>query len=112
MRRFIFLFFLAVLFFSSKLSASDNNTFLNIVQNASFKGTIVDKESKESLSGVTVQILNTGNKAYTDFDGNFTFRNIKPGSYKVSASLISYREVVAEIIINIENDNNVKLELE
>lgn len=55
-------------------------------------GTISDANSGESLVGVEVKIEGTDLKTYTDFDGNFTFSNVKPGEYKVVANYISYKQ--------------------
>lgn len=57
-----------------------------------FSGTIADDKSGESLVGVEVKLEGTDLKTYTDFDGNFTFKNVKPGAYKLTSSYISYEK--------------------
>ena len=61
-------------------------------QAASMQGKIIDKTSGEPLTGVLVKIEGTNNEVYTDFEGNFTFQNLKPGVLNLIVSLVSYKE--------------------
>jgi flagellar basal body-associated protein FliL len=54
-------------------------------------GIVHDVESKELLTGVEVRIEGTDLKAYTDFDGTFSFNNLTPGDYKLVTNYISYQ---------------------
>jgi hypothetical protein len=63
-------------------------------------GTVTDSGSGESLVGVEVKIEETGQKTYTDFDGNFTFGNMKPGEYKLTANYISYQKSTETLEVN------------
>jgi hypothetical protein len=74
-------------------------------------GTISDANSGESLVGVEVKIEGTDLKTYTDFDGNFTFSNVKPGEYKVIANYISYKPVSKTLEANAKN-NELELKLQ
>jgi len=63
------------------------------------------------LVGVEVKIEGTDMKTYTDFDGNFSFNNLKPGEYKVVTSYISYQKKTD--VVNISSkENNLKVKLE
>lgn len=74
-------------------------------------GTVTDSGSGELLAGVEVQIEGTGIKAYTDFDGNFTFEQMKPGEYKLVASYISYEKLTESFTLNAKSKAvNIKLE--
>lgn len=86
-------------------SATDNAASLVLT------GTISDANSGESLVGVEVKIEGTDLKTYTDFDGNFTFSNVKPGEYKVIANYISYKPVSKTLEANAKN-NEVELKLQ
>ena len=44
------------------------------------KGKITDKQSKEPLTGTTVQIVGTSLGAVADVDGNYTL-SVKAGTY-------------------------------
>ena len=86
-------------------SATDNAASLVLT------GTISDANSGESLVGVEVKIEGTDLKTYTDFDGNFTFSNVKPGEYKVIANYISYKPVSKTLEANAKN-NELELKLQ
>ncbi|MDX9846721.1 MAG: carboxypeptidase-like regulatory domain-containing protein [Tenuifilaceae bacterium] len=58
----------------------------------SISGKVVDKTTGESLVGVKVVLEGTQHETFTDFDGNFNFRNLSLGEAKLSASLISYEK--------------------
>jgi uncharacterized membrane protein len=75
-------------------------------------GVVIDKVTGEPLTGVEVCIDGTGQKAYTDFDGNYKFDNLTPGDYSVSVSLISYTNNKKSVKLRSATQNTVKLELE
>ncbi len=62
----------------------------------SISGKVIDFTSGEALAGVEVAIEGSTKKVHTDFDGNFKIENIKPGSYNVIASYISYNKSFIE----------------
>lgn len=70
----------------SKTNDTENNATLVL------SGTVADENSGEALVGVEVKVEGTDLKTYTDFDGNFTFNNVKPGEYKLVTSYISYQK--------------------
>ncbi len=73
-------------------------------------GTVYDFSSEELLAGVEVKIEGTDMKTYTDFDGQFTFKNIKPGEYKLVTTYISYKKGTETIKVdNTEKDVKIKL---
>ena len=74
-------------------------------------GTVTDAKIKEPLIGASVVIEGTTVGAITDIDGNFRIENVRPGTYTVAASYVSYQTqtvkdvpVVArqEVVLNIE----------
>ena len=74
-------------------------------------GSVVDMQTGEALTGVEVSIEGTDIKAYSDFDGNFTFSNLKPGEYSIVASFISYKKSLVENYnTNTKNSVNIKLQ--
>ncbi len=90
---------------SKSTSTTDNAASVILV------GTISDANSGESLVGVEVKIEGTDLKTYTDFDGNFTFTNVKPGEHKVVANYISYKPVTKTLEANASN-NKLELKLQ
>ncbi|MEN6452986.1 MAG: carboxypeptidase-like regulatory domain-containing protein, partial [Prolixibacteraceae bacterium] len=53
----------------------------------------------------------TGKVAYTDFDGKYSFENVKPGTYALTASYISYEESTVENLKLSKNTNQVNIRL-
>lgn len=66
------------------------------IQTINLSGKVIDLASGESLTGVEVVIEGLDQKAYTDFDGNFCFKNLTPGEYNIIASFISYNKSYIE----------------
>jgi hypothetical protein len=66
------------------------------VENVTLSGNVLDFQSGEQLAGVEIQIEGTDLKTYTDFDGNFEFSGVKPGTYNLIASYISYKNSLVE----------------
>lgn len=60
-------------------------------------GKVVDSNTGEALAGVTVAIEGTDLVAFTDFDGNFQFSNLKLQSAKLCASFISYEKASVSV---------------
>jgi hypothetical protein len=71
---------------NKKENAADNSELTTI------SGQVLDQRTNETLVGVKVTLKGTGKVAYTDFDGKYSFENIKPGKYALTASYISYEE--------------------
>nr|MCU0408426.1 TonB-dependent receptor [Bacteroidales bacterium] len=62
----------------------------SIAQTGSISGLARDKKTGEALPGVMVIIEGTTTGATADFDGKFIINNVRPGSYKLKATYISY----------------------
>lgn len=93
MKKLTIIFLLVITVFS--LSAKEKESAPANTENSAslvLSGTIADLNSGESLVGVEVKIEGTDLKAYTDFDGNFAFKNVKPGEYKLVTNYISYQK--------------------
>jgi len=54
-------------------------------------GKITDILSGEELAGVRVQLDGTDLITYTGFEGEFRFEGLKPGTYYLVTSMISYK---------------------
>ncbi len=74
-------------------------------------GTVLDSTSAELLVGVEVTLEGTGSKTYTDFDGQFSFKNVEPGEYKLVTNYISYKNCTETLKVDPgKNEVNIKLE--
>jgi hypothetical protein len=71
-------------------------SYTAIGQTGSIDGVVKDRSTKEVLPGVTLTIEGTAIGAAADAEGHFLISNVKPGTYKVKASYISYSPQVIE----------------
>lgn len=117
-KTFLTLSFLAAVIFafagntgnSENKNKSTETTSANAA--VSISGKVIDFTSGEALAGVEVAIEGLSKKVHTDFDGNFKIENIKPGSYNLIASYISYNKSFIEKL-EVEKPNqklNIKLQ--
>ena len=58
-------------------------------------GLVIDHVTNETLPGAIVTV--DGETVYTDLDGNFILKNVKPGKVKLTVSMISYADQMIEI---------------
>ncbi len=63
-------------------------------QNGSIKGKVIDKKTKEAIIGATVSIVGTYLAVPTDFNGNYTLTNVKPGDYTLKVVYLGYKELI------------------
>lgn len=82
------------------------------VEMITLKGKVVDFNSGEALTGVEVSIEGSTLKTYTDFDGNFEIKDVKPGNYNLVASYISYNNSLVENFKAAGTENSVEIKLQ
>lgn len=114
MRTFLIATIAMMLTISASATEKEKNTTVSESESSSvmvISGTITDSLTGEPLAGVEVQIEGAGVKCYTNFDGNFTFKDLTPGEYKLVTSYISYDKATEPLILN-ERETKVKIELE
>jgi hypothetical protein len=113
MKKLLFALILALTVISVNAKEKDSKSTTDADNTASVvvSGSISDMKSGESLVGVEVKIEGTDLKTYTDFDGNFAFKNVKPGEYKVVANYISYK-TTSETLQAGKNEKEVKIKLQ
>ncbi|MEQ1747130.1 MAG: TonB-dependent receptor [Saprospiraceae bacterium] len=67
-------------------------------QKATIAGKIIDKETGETLIGVTVKATNAGGEirgAITDYDGNYRFE-VEPGTYMITTTYTAFKPQTVE----------------
>lgn len=92
-------------------SETQNETSSEVMSGSELNGCIIDSKSLETLVGVEVRIEGTNLKTYTDFDGHFSFGNLKPDKYKIVASYISYEKNTIEVN-ELRFNNNISIKME
>ncbi len=87
------------------------SVFLPVVIRAqnSVGGTISDAAGGSPLSGVSVYIPDLKSGAVTGRDGSYVIRDVPPGTYVISISIIGYRPQVEEITIKGSVSRNYRL---
>ncbi len=80
------------------------------VRTVSLSGQVLDIVSGEGLAGVKVQLEETDEVIYTDFDGNFSIEGLLPGSYNITASYISYKS--SDVKVDVDDTRSVQLTME
>ena len=102
-------FALFFLFLGMSMAFADGETTTApSVKSAKLEGKVLDLLTGETLAGVAVTIKGIGLVTYTDFDGNYSFENLKPGTYHLVASYISYNNSLVE---NVELDPELTREI-
>lgn len=78
------------------------------------KGTVLDKQTKEPLTGATIQITGTAQGVVADIDGNYTL-NVKDGTYTIAVRYIGYKDILlnsvkvkAETVLNFELESDAQ----
>ncbi len=74
-------------------------------------GTVIDQSTNEALVGVKIELEGTDQVTYTDFDGNYSFEDVKPGTYSITASYVSYDEKSLENVTVMPSNNKVEISL-
>jgi len=85
-------------------------SFQAFSQNGTIAGRVTDHKSLEGVIGANVVIEGTTVGAATDFDGNFLISNLKPGTYVIVVSSITYKtQTIPDVIV--ESGNKTSLEI-
>ena len=97
-------FFLILLLVLSTMTALAGN----------IKGTVLDKQTKEPLTGATIQITGTAQGVVADIDGNYTL-NVNDGTYTIIVRYIGYKDILlnsikvkAETLLNFEMESDAQ----
>jgi hypothetical protein len=76
-------------------------------------GTILDKNSQETLIGATLSVEGTELGTSTDIDGSYRVEGIPVGSYNIVATYVGYKNFTKfNIVITSGNDNIINFQME
>lgn len=85
---------------------------LSMAQNGTIAGKVIDLKTKEAVIGANAVIEGTTVGAATDLDGNFTIPNVKPGTYSLVISSITYKtQTVADVVVESGKKTTVEVTL-
>lgn len=75
-------------------------SFLSRAQNGTITGKVTDHKTQETIIGANVVIQGTTVGSATDIDGAFTISNVKPGTYTLVVTFISYKtQTIPDVIV-------------
>lgn len=75
------------------------------------KGTITDKQTKEPLTGATVQITGTTQGVVADIDGNY-FLDVESGTYTLAIKYVGYKDIMMNNVKVGRNELTLNFEME
>jgi outer membrane receptor protein involved in Fe transport len=70
-----------------------------LAQNGSITGVVTDAKTGEAVIGANAVIQGTTVGAATDLEGKFTINNLKPGTYDLAVSFITYKTHVLKAVV-------------
>ncbi len=95
MKQYILLLLLALVMTPSSANANskDSDSSLSIV------GKIVEKNTKEPIPFATIQLVGQAKGEVVDPEGNYSFKNLKVGTYKLRVQALGYKTVNKEVAV-------------
>ncbi len=75
-------------------------------------GHVLDKNTKEHLPYVTIRLKGTTIGITTDATGHYFLRNLPVGSFTLEASMIGFKTVTKEVVIEAKTTQEIDFELE
>jgi TonB-dependent receptor len=96
---------------STVLSLAISISFL-FAQNGTIAGKILDNKTNETIVGANVVIEGTTVGSSTDIDGNFTIANLKPGTYVINVSFVTYKtQTIPDVVVESGKKTTVEVSL-
>jgi hypothetical protein len=114
--KFIFLSVFATILSLTSFAADTTPGDGDTKRNDDLFGGVIESDSKKPLSNVSVTAYSASKKekvAITDVNGNFSFSDLKPGTYKLVFEKSGYKKVTKERYIVREDEAlqvNVQME--
>lgn len=98
--------------FAGNTNDGDSNSSATATKTVEINGQVQDFLSGEALTGAEVSIKESQKTVYTDFDGNFSFSQMAPGTYNIVVSYISYdKSFVEQVTIKENNTKSLSIKL-
>lgn len=89
-----------------------SSSLLASAQTGSIAGVITDSKTGETIIGANVFIQGTQVGSPTDLDGKFTINNVKPGTYNLVVSFITYKtHIIPDVVVEANKKTTVTVGL-
>lgn len=72
---------------------------LGAQQTGTIQGTVVNEQGVQPLANVQISIVGTQRGSSTDREGNYTIRDVPPGTYEIRAQYIGFGTVTREVTV-------------
>jgi hypothetical protein len=110
MKSFILCLIVVIISFTAKAKSVDPR---EDASKCDIGGIVVSTVNKKTLKDVNVTVYSTKKEKViiTDANGNYSFDDLKPGTYKVVFEKSGYRKVVKEKVV-IKGDDGLQLNVE
>ena len=79
---------------------------------AGINGHVIDKKTKEPLIGATVLLESTKQAVKTDINGEFHYKNLKPGIYNLTVTFVSYSTQKIKVTMGAGNPIDITIEMD
>ncbi len=106
----VFFFIFATL--STAARVSDPSIGAETTTKGNISGVVIDKESKQPIPNVSVQIIGTQTGTSTDIDGTFIIKNVEEDIYKLQYSSIGYMRHIETNVRVVRNKTTMVKEIE
>lgn len=83
--------------------------YFSTAQTGTIRGFLYDKSSGEVIPYGSVLLNETKTSSSTDENGFFTFAQLKPGTYNVTATSSGFEKLVKEVVVKPNEISNVKI---
>jgi outer membrane cobalamin receptor len=82
-------------------------------QNGTISGTVTDSKSGETVVGANVVIHGTTVGSPTDIDGKFIIPNVKPGTYNLSVTFVTYKaHTIPDVVVESGKITDIKVQMQ
>lgn len=86
---------------------------LVLAQTGTIKGIVTDAKTGEPVIGANAVIQGTTIGAATDIEGKFTINNVKPGTYNLAVSFITYKtHVIPDVVVESAKISSIEIQLQ
>jgi TonB-dependent receptor len=83
-----------------------------LAQNGTISGVVTDQATGETVIGANVVIQGTTVGTATDIDGKFAISNVKPGTYNVQVSFVTYKShLIPDVVVESGKITEIKIQM-